>query len=66
MRVQEGLSHQMKIKELDLSTEFIGQLFEFFQRKTMLGSIRFRTEQAIQIADIGYFKIAAGNHNLTS
>jgi hypothetical protein len=64
--MQEGLSHQMKIKELDLSTKFISQRFELFQGKTMLGSIRLRTEQAIQIADIGYFKIAAGNHNLTS
>ena len=52
----------MKIEELDLSTEFIGQRFELFQGKTMLGSIRLGTKQAIQIADIGYFKLAAGNH----
>ena len=56
----------MKIEELDLSTKFISQRFELFQGKTMLGSIRLMTEQAIQIADIGYFKIAAGNPNLTS
>ena len=62
MGMQEGLSHQVKIKELDLSTKFISQRLELFQGKTMLGSIRLGTEQAIQIADIGYFKLAAGNH----
>ena len=38
------------------------RLLALNQGKTMLGSIRLRAEQAIQIADIGYFKIAAGNH----
>lgn len=52
----------MEIEEFDLSTEFISQLFEFLHGKTMLGSIRLGTEQTIQITDIGYFKIAAGNH----
>ena len=66
MRMQERLAHQVEIEELDLPTEFIGQLFEFLHGKTMLRSIRFGTEQAIEVADIGYFKIATGYHSIIS
>jgi len=39
---------------------------KFIQGQTMLGSVRLRTEHAIEIADVGYFKIAAGYHNVVS
>ena len=66
MGMQERLSHQMKIEKFDLPTEFIGQPFEFLHGKTMLGSIRLGTEQAVEITDIGYFKIATGYHSIIS
>ena len=66
MGMQERLSHQVEIEKLDLSTEFIGQHFEFLHGKSMLGSIRLGTEQAIEITDIGYFKIATGYHSIIS
>ena len=54
----------MKIEKFHLSDKFIGQQFEFIQRKTMLRPLRFRTEQAIKVAMIGYFKVASGYHLL--
>ena len=52
----------MKIKETDLILQFVGQRIKFFGRHQPLCPVRFRTEQAIQIAHIRYFKIASGNH----
>ena len=62
MGMQEGLSHQMEVQELDLSAELVGQEVELLQGKAMLGPIRLGTELAIEVAHIGYFKIASGNH----
>ena len=60
--MQKRLTHQMKIKELDLVLELICQYIEFFQSQTMLGPIRFGTELAIKVAYIRYFKVASGYH----
>ena len=54
----------MKIEKFNLTDKFIGQQLEFIQRKTMLRPLRFRTEQAIKVAMIGYFKVASGYHLL--
>ena len=54
----------MKIEKFHLTDKFIGQQLEFIQRKTMLRPLRFRTEQAIKVATVGYFKIASGYHLL--
>ena len=66
MGMQEGLTHQVEIKKLDLSTELVGQEVELLHRKTTLGSVRLGTEQAIEVTDIGYFKIASGYHKFIS
>jgi hypothetical protein len=52
----------MEVQELDLSAELVGQEVELLQGKAMLGPIRLGTELAIEVAHIGYFKIASGNH----
>ena len=54
----------MEIEKFNLTDKFIGQQLEFIQRKTMLRPLRFRTEQAIKVAMIGYFKVASGYHLL--
>ena len=54
----------MKIEKFYLTDKFIGQQLKFIQRKTMLRPLRFRTEQAIKVAMIGYFKVASGYHPL--
>ena len=54
----------MKIEKFHLTDKFIGQQLKFIQRKTMLRPLRFRTEQAIKVAMIGYFKVASGYHLL--
>jgi len=64
MGMQEGLAHQVEIKELDLSTKLVGQEVELLHGKTTLRSIRLGTEQAIEVANVGYFKIAPGYHSI--
>jgi hypothetical protein len=56
----------MKIQELDVSLKLVGEELELIEGKTMLGPVRLGTELATEIADVGYFKIASGNHNSKS
>ena len=56
----------MKIQELDLILKFIGQSVKLFQGQTTLGSVRLRAELAIEVGDVGYFKVASGNRNVIS
>ena len=53
----------MKIQEFDVSLKLVGEKIELVEGKTMLGSVRLGAELATEIADIGYFKIASGNHS---
>ena len=62
LRMQKRFSHQMKIQKPDMIFQTIGQKFKFIQGHEFPGSLRFRTELAIQIAHIRYFKIASGDH----
>ena len=62
----QGLTHQMKIQEPYLILKPVGESVKFIQGQTMLGSVRLRAELAIEVADVGYFKIAAGYHNVVS
>ena len=62
--MKERFSHQMKIQKLDLVLKLVGESVKFIQGQTMLGSVRLRAELAIEVADIGYFKIASGNHKI--
>ena len=52
----------MKIQELDISLKLVGEKIELVEGKTMLGSVRLGAELTTEVADIGYFKIASGNH----
>ena len=65
-RMKERLTHQMKIQKLYLVLKPAGESIKFIQGQTMLGSVRLQTELAIEVADVGYFKIAAGYHNVVS
>ena len=53
----------MKIQELDVSLKLVGEKIELVEGKTMLGSVRLGAELATEIADVGYFKIASGDHS---
>jgi len=54
----------MEIKELNLSTELVGQGVELLDGQTMSGSVGLGTKQAIEVANVGYFYIASGYHKL--
>jgi hypothetical protein len=60
--MQQWFAHQMKIQEIYFASEFVGKGVEFLYGEVCFLSVRLRAKQTIEIADVGYFEIAAGNH----
>lgn len=52
----------MKIQEIYFASEFVGKGVEFLYGEVYFLSVRLRAKQTIEIAYVGYFEIAAGNH----
>lgn len=53
----------MKIKEVNFAFELVGKGVEFLYGEVCLFPVCFWAKQTIEIADVGYFEIATGNHS---
>ena len=60
--MEERLAHKMKIEEAYLTLKSRGQHIKLLQSQRMLRPIGLRTKYTIEVAYIGYFKIASGYH----
>ena len=60
--MKKRFTHEVKIKELNLTLEFIGERMEFFKRQLMSLTSGFRTKHTIKVASVGYFKVTTCNH----
>ena len=63
MRVQSGFAHKVKIEKFYLALQSIGKQVKFVDGHNALCPIGLRAEEAIEVADIGDFEVAARYHN---
>ena len=63
MRVQSGFAHKVKIEKFYLALQSIGKQVKFVDGHDALCPIGLRAEEAIEVADIGDFEVAARYHN---
>jgi hypothetical protein len=57
--MQKGFAHQMEIEKLDMPFQPVCQHIEFVLRKRLLYTFCLWTELAVQVADIGNFKVTS-------
>ena len=62
MPVQQRFAHEVKIEELDLPLQAVGEQIEFGGSKGMFCPFGLWAKKAIEIAYVGYLKIAACYH----
>ena len=60
--MQQRFAHEVKIEELDLPLQAVGEKVEFCRQKGVFVSFGLWTEETIEIAYVGYLKIAACYH----
>ena len=66
MGMQQRLAHEMKIEELYTAAQAVGKEIELHRSESALCTLCLGTEEAIEIAYVGYFKVAARNHRRVS
>ena len=62
MGMQKRLAHKVEIQELHLACKPVGERVEFVQSHCVLRARRLGAKHTVEIAYVGYLKIASGNH----